>query len=131
MSKSTTPGTPLNAPRLRLADEPLTPELGAQLRQAVHTLRNMNEINILTPDREKQIIEAQSFLQQLMPRYADELVACWFAVRTEYEPLITVLTPVISRVNSTIKMNRARQQQQAEGKDQSEIDAKHPQTEQP
>jgi hypothetical protein len=91
---------------------PLTQAEAEQIGGALHRLQEIGSSVIVSPANEAEQKGTQKYLERIMVEHADEFLASWFGVHTEYEPLIVALAPVISRTIGII--NRVRAQQLAQ-----------------
>ena len=73
---------------------------GLQAIQGIRRLQAIAKQTILTPNIEAEKAGIQQFLQKILLEHADELLACWSAVRFEYEPFVGSISLVFDRVNS-------------------------------
>src|ERR1051325_11480409 len=73
---------------------------GLQAIQGIRRLQAIAKQTILTPNIEAEKAGIQQFLQKILLEHADELLACWSAVRFEYEPFVGSISLVFDRVHS-------------------------------
>lgn len=73
---------------------------GQKLIQAVQRLRELSSETIVTKNTDAEKAGLQAFLSAECTNHADELLACWLAVRREYEPLVGVIATVLDRVGA-------------------------------
>ncbi len=78
----------------------LNQEMGLQAINAVRRLQQISKTVILTPNLEAEKTGLQNFLHSTLINHADELLACWSAIRFEYEPLVGSVSLVIDRILS-------------------------------
>jgi hypothetical protein len=78
----------------------LTEQDGLQAIQGIRRLQEIEKTSILTPNLEAEKGGIQNFLQNILLTHADELLACWSAVRFEYEPFVGSVSLVMDRVSS-------------------------------
>jgi len=78
----------------------LTEEQGQNAIIAIRRLHELNKQTILTPNLEGEKVGLQKFIGDVVSQHADELLACWSAVRFEYEPFVGSLSLVFDRVTS-------------------------------
>jgi hypothetical protein len=78
---------------------------GLQAIQGIRRLQAIATSKILTPNVEAEKAGILGFLQKTLLEHGDELLACWSAVRFEYEPFVGSISLVFDRVNS-IRRNR-------------------------
>lgn len=83
----------------------LSQEQGQKAIQAIRALYELNKQKILTPNGEAEKAGLQKFVNDTVIQHADELLACWSAVRFEYEPLVGTVSLVVDRILS-IRRNR-------------------------
>jgi len=83
----------------------LSEQDGLQAIQGIRRLQAIAKQSILTPNVEAEKAGIMSFLQKTLLEHGDELLACWSAVRFEYEPFVGSISLVMDRVNS-IRKNR-------------------------
>jgi hypothetical protein len=93
----------------------LTPEIASQIGGAIAELQVMNEIRIVTQESEAKKAGLQSFLNRALAEHADELIASWFAVHLEYEPLIHGFVGLMSRSSGILQKRAEHMAKQAEG----------------
>jgi hypothetical protein len=89
---------------------PLTHEVANQIGGAIAELRELSTHTVLTATNDARKAGLEKFLQNTVPQYADEFLACWFAVRNEYEPLIGCVAALLSRSNAIISRSQQAQQ---------------------
>lgn len=107
--------------------EPLSMEEAQKIGGAMHRLSELAQTKILSPQLDAERVGTIQYLQRVLVEYCDEFLASWFAVRTEYEPLIQGFAGLLSRATGIIQKSQAQRQQQAEGKSQDQTEAEHPQ----
>jgi len=73
---------------------------GLQAIQGIRRLQEISKQAILTPNVEAEKAGIHAFLQKTLLEHADELLACWSAVRFEYEPFVGSVSLVMDRINS-------------------------------
>lgn len=112
MSKDETK-TPQPEPRIL----PLTKEKAARMAHAIRRLKILQASKIATANKDAELRGIQTMLLTELPKHADELLGCWFAIHREYEPLVESAAALIRRANQ-VNMERAvasqRQQSQEE-----------------
>jgi hypothetical protein len=78
----------------------LSEEDGIQAIQGIRRLQAISRTSIITPNLEAEKKGITEFLQRILVQHADELLACWSAVRFEYEPLVGSVSLVVDRILS-------------------------------
>lgn len=78
----------------------LSEQDGLQAIQGIRRLQAIAKTSIITPNIEAEKAGITSFLQKILLEHADELLACWSAVRFEYEPFVGSLSLVMDRISS-------------------------------
>ena len=73
---------------------------GLNAIQGIRRLQAIAKQSILTPNIEAEKAGILQFLQKILMEHADELLACWSAVRFEYEPFVGSVSLVFDRINS-------------------------------
>jgi hypothetical protein len=81
------------------AIEPLTVEKAGRLALGIRRLAILGSTTIATAQRDAEIRGIQAMLLNELPKYANELVGCWFAVHQEYEPLVEAVASVLRRAS--------------------------------
>lgn len=100
-------------------EQPLTPEIASQIGGAIAELNVLNEQKILTQENEAKKNGLNNFLNRALREHADELIASWFAVHLEYEPMIHGFVGLMSRATGIMKRRSEAQQQAQAQQDQS------------
>ena len=83
----------------------LPEEQGQKAIMAIRRLQEISKQTILTPNGEAEKAGLTRFVNETLAAHADEMFACWSAVRYEYEPFVGSLSLVFDRVSS-IRRNR-------------------------
>lgn len=78
----------------------MTDDIGRQAILGIRRLQEIAQAAIVTPNLEAEKAGIVSFLQNTLFNHADELLACWSAVRFEYEPFVGSLSLVFDRISS-------------------------------
>ncbi len=73
---------------------------GRQAIQGIRRLQAIAKTALVTPNIEAEKAGILNFLQKVLLEHADELLACWSAVRFEYEPFVGSLSLVFDRISS-------------------------------
>ena len=73
---------------------------GLKAIQGIRRLQAIEKTAIITPNIEAEKSGITAFLQNILLGHADELLACWSAVRFEYEPFVGSVSLVMDRINS-------------------------------
>jgi hypothetical protein len=73
---------------------------GLQAIQGIRRLQAISKQTVITPNLEAEKAGIIAFLQKTLMEHADELLACWSAVRFEYEPFVGSLSLVMDRISS-------------------------------
>jgi hypothetical protein len=68
-----------------------------QIGGAIQRLREIGSSVIIDPKNEAEQKALNNYLATTLPQYANELLACWIAVRNEYEPLINSCRAIFGR----------------------------------
>lgn len=90
--------------------EPLTPEKAQQISAALARFKELGSTHIINPRNEAELTGLKNFFSTVMLEHGSELVGCWIAVRTEYEPLVQVVERIATRISA---INRSRVKSQA------------------
>lgn len=88
----------------------LTIKEAQEIAGAVQRLSEIGTGAIITPGNEAESKALRKFVQDKMSEYAQDFLACFFVVATEYEPLVQGFTGLLRR--SSALMNRAQQEQE-------------------
>jgi len=80
-------------------NKPLELNEGRDLINAVNKLNALSAQKILTKTSDAEKAGLDSYVRTALYEHASVLLACWFAVRTEYEPLINSVGAILNRVN--------------------------------
>lgn len=86
---------------------PLTGQQVQNIGAAYARLIELKAQKVLTVNTETEVRGLLEFLSSELIAHADELIACWLAVRTEYEPILQCIARAASRV-SGIQAARSR-----------------------
>lgn len=78
---------------------------GQKAIMAIRRLHELSKQTITTPTIDAEKAGLINFINNTVIAHADELLACWSAVRYEYEPFVGSLSLVFDRVSS-IRRNR-------------------------
>jgi hypothetical protein len=78
----------------------LDEETGLKAINAVRRLQAISKTSIINPNLEAEKAGLLAFLQKTLFEHADEFLACWSAVRFEYEPFVGSVSLVFDRINS-------------------------------
>lgn len=81
------------------SNKPLTMSGVNSLGGALHRLHELKAQSVLTPNLEAEVRGLIEFLSAGLIEHASELIACWVAVKTEYEPALNLLATMSNRVN--------------------------------
>lgn len=99
---------------------PLTDDEAQQIGGAIHALKEIGTTKIISPQHEAEQKGNLAFLQRILVEHADELLASWFAVHHEYEPLVGAFAALLSRATGVIQRTQAaRAAAQAKSEDNS------------
>lgn len=77
---------------------PITAEEASKARNALLRLNTLNESKIITKDGDAEKRMVSDFLNKFATTHVNELLGCWFVLHYEYEPLLSGLAPIISRL---------------------------------
>lgn len=80
-------------------NKPLTMSGVNSLGGALHRLHELKAQSVLTPTLEAEVRGLIEFLSAGLIEHADELIACWVIMHTEYQPILNLLASVGSRVS--------------------------------
>jgi hypothetical protein len=86
---------------------PLTDDEAQQIGGAIHALKEIGTTKIISPKHEAEQKGNLAFLQRILVDHADELLASWFAVHHEYEPLVGSFAALLSRATGVIQRTQA------------------------
>jgi hypothetical protein len=86
---------------------PLTDDEAQQIGGAIHALKEIGTTKIISPQHEAEQKGNLAFLQRILVEHADELLASWFAVHHEYEPLVGSFAALLSRATGVIQRTQA------------------------
>lgn len=89
---------------------PITREQAVQASKAVRRLAELKSKTILTTNEESESAGLFTFLSNFFADHQGEFLACWFAVRDEYEPMIGMFSLLQLRANN---FNQAREKEVA------------------
>lgn len=95
--------------------KPLTLQEVNQLGGALHRLYELKQQSVLTPTLEAEVRGLIEFLSAGLIEHGSELIGCFIAVKTEYEPALNLLATISNRVNH-IHAARAAKTNAPEGK---------------
>lgn len=70
---------------------------GQRAIEAIVRLQELSKNKILSSNDEAEKNGLRSFIESTVFQHADELLACWHAVRREYEPFVLSLSNVLGR----------------------------------
>lgn len=87
------------AERLNAPPKTLTMSGVNSLGGALHRLHELKAQSVLTPTLEAEVRGLIEFLSAGLIEHASELIACWVAVKTEYEPALNLLATMSHRVS--------------------------------
>lgn len=93
---------------------PLTLEQAQKFGGAIHRLNELDTATIAAPSDAAERAGIIKFLQEELVPHADELIASWFAVTLEYEPLVGSFAAMLNRANNVIQRSLAAKQQQSQ-----------------
>jgi hypothetical protein len=82
---------------------PLSPEIANQIGGAIQRLSQLSESKIVTQESDAEKAGLTNFLQRVVVEHADELIASWYAVRMEYEPLVNGFAGLMARASGILK----------------------------
>lgn len=94
---------------------PLSPERATQIGVSLTRWSEIGTGKIIDPRSEAEVAGLRNFFSSVMVEHGNELLACWLAVRSEYEPLIQVIERIGQRI-AGIKAARAAEQAKPEEK---------------
>lgn len=77
---------------------PLTPQQIQNIGAAYARLIELKQQKVLTINTETEVKGLLEFLSSELIAHADEFIACWLAVRTEYEPILRCIARATTRV---------------------------------
>lgn len=86
--------------------KPLTIQDIQSIGAAYARLMELRAQKVLTVNTETEVRGLVEFLSSELIGHADELIACWLAVKTEYEVLLTTVGRMLARVDG-IRAKRA------------------------
>ncbi len=84
----------------------LTPKTINEIGGALQRLAELKQKSIITKEDDQERAATERYIQEQAVLHLNELVACWVAVRQEYEPLLAAVTTVASRVLSVLQQNK-------------------------
>ncbi len=87
--------------------KPLTLNEGIELIQAVNKLIQLGAQKIIDKNSEAEKAGLETFVRSKMYEHASVLLACFYATKTEYEPLINSVSAIMNRA---VGMNSVKQQ---------------------
>lgn len=70
-------------------------------------LMELKAQKVLTVNTETEVKGLLEFLSSELIAHADELIACWLAVRTEYEPILSCIARATNRIQGMRAPKRA------------------------
>lgn len=77
---------------------PLTIQQIQNIGAAYARLLELKSQKVVTVNTEAEVKGLLEFLASELIAHADELIACWLAVRTEYEPILKCIARATTRV---------------------------------
>lgn len=101
---------------------PLTPEIASQIGGAIAELQVLGESKIVTQENDAKKAGLNAFLTRALAEHADELIASWFAVHLEYEPMIHGFVGLMSRASAIMQRRAQHQAAQAEEQQPKQAD---------
>lgn len=101
--------TPKNIVTLGRNDAPLTIQQIQAIGAAYARLMELRDQKVVTVNTESELKGILEFLSSELIAHADELIACWLAVKTEYEPALSLLARMGSRISGIQAMRAAKQ----------------------
>lgn len=88
--------------------KPLTAQQIQNIGAAYARLIELKSQKVLTVNTETEVRGLLEFLSSELIAHADELIASWLAVRTEYEPILHCIARAASRINGIQAAHTAR-----------------------
>lgn len=82
----------------------LTYEIAEKIAGALERLHVLQQNKIVSTEIAAEIRGQQQFLADETPKYINELLGCWFTIRREYEPLLTILATMSKRVQGILSV---------------------------
>lgn len=98
----------------------LTQEVAEQIGGALQRLKEIGSSTIIAPQHEAEQKGLIQFLSRVLLEHADEMLACWMAVKVEYEPLVLGIAGVLSRSNGILMRRMQATQAQQKPVEQTE-----------
>jgi len=90
--------------------QPIRQEEAAKVAHAIRRLRVLRQTTIHSPRSEAELNGLSAFVQNFLAAHADELVGCWFAVHSEYEPLCNAFATLLRRAGDANQIHAMRVQ---------------------
>lgn len=100
LPKGHTPANPENtAPNKPKETALLTMQNIHAIGGAYHRLLELKSQSVVTPTTEAEVRGLLEYLANELISHADELIACYVAVKLEYEPMLNIFASVGNRVS--------------------------------
>ena len=93
----------------------LSEQVATEIAGSLHRLNELGDSTIVNPATEAEVKGLRQYLANTLPQYANELIANWFIMRNEYEPLIGGFTALMRRANWALNVEAAARQEAAKG----------------
>lgn len=87
--------------------KPLELEKGKQIIDSIDRLAQLQSMKDKTPNDTAEANGLVEFLKNALFEHAASLMGCWYAVRTEYEPLCNAFAHIASRADSINRQKAA------------------------
>ena len=87
--------------------EKLTIDIANQIGGALQRLNEIGSATIIDPKNEAEQRALVTYLGSTLPQYANELLTCWFVIRTEYQPLVNSCAAILRRATAPIAQPEA------------------------
>lgn len=111
-----------------ITQKKLSFEDGQNLAAALQQRRALREQKIQSRETEATLRGLDQHITKTLNEYAENLLACWFVIETEYDPLVTGFSCLLRR-GQALNARHMAQQLQAQKQHEAEL-AKLPQAEQ-
>jgi hypothetical protein len=85
-------------------------ETGKQVIESINRLQQLNQLNSTDANSIAEAKGLEEYLKNQLFEHAGFLLGCWYAVRTEYEPLCNVFANITNRAAAINQQKQALQQ---------------------
>lgn len=82
----------------------MSEQVATDIAGALHRLNELGDSTILNPATESEVLGLRKYLANELPKYANELIANWFIMRNEYEPIIAGFNALTRRAHFALQL---------------------------